>query len=412
MIRVERHYIKGSPEIINLCSVSKELYNRCNFFMRQAWFSKQRLPDICILVIKTQDLNCFKNLHNTKTAKQTIRQCLNDWTNFKRALSAYYKNKTKFIRRPKPPCYKNKLAQVIFYNETMRKKSLKLGMLIPTNDCFKINSTKNFKQVVITPKTFGFIVEVQYEIDQLKQKLDKNKVASVDIGLNNLCTITSDQQRPILVNGRIAKSFNQQYNKKPCKKNSRKRYFRIENYFHHVSKFVVDFCIKNNIGKLIIGKNDGWKTGINHGKKNNQNFCYIPFYMLFEKIKYKAEQTGLDVIFTEEAYTSKASFLDHDELYKYEKGVEHTFSGKRKHRGLYVSKEGYALNADVNGSLNIRRKVIPEFVFTGIGDRSLAARPVTINPLKAFGCSAKNGVPKVVNSSNVKTNKIFINGKA
>jgi len=65
----------------------------------------------------------------------------------------------------------------------------------------------------------------------------------------------------------------------------------------------------------------------------------------------------------------------------YEKGVAYTFSGKRKHRGLYISKDGFAVNADVNGSLNIGRKVIPEFL--GIGDRSLAARPVVINPLKA-----------------------------
>lgn len=73
-----------------------------------------------------------------------------------------------------------------------------------------------------------------------------------------------------------------------------------------------------------------------------------------------------------------------DPLPAYEKGVTHTFSGKRTKRGLYVGKDGkdgFAINADVNGSLNIGRKVIPEFL--GIRDRSLAARPVTINPLKA-----------------------------
>jgi putative transposase len=86
-------------------------------------------------------------------------------------------------------------------------------------------------------------------------------------------------------------------------------------------------------------------------------------------------------IFTEEAYTSQASFYDHDPLPEYVVGVKHEFSGTRKYRRLYVSKDGFAVNADVNGSLNIGRKVISEF--SGIGDRSLAARPIVINPLKA-----------------------------
>jgi putative transposase len=192
------------------------------------------------------------------------------------------------------------------------------------------------------------------------------------------------ENRPLLVNGRIIKSVNQWYNKNPSKSRLRKRYFRIENYFHHVSKMIVDLCLKEGIGKIIIGKNNGWKSGINLGKKTNQAFCFVPTYLLLEKIKYKAFAEGIDVIFTEEAYTSKASFFDNDELPKYECGVEREFSGKRKHRGLYISKDGFAVNADVNGSLNIGRKVIPEFCryADSIGDRSLAARPVVVNPLR------------------------------
>jgi IS605 OrfB family transposase len=153
----------------------------------------------------------------------------------------------------------------------------------------------------------------------------------------------------------------------------------LENYFHHVSKFIVNECQKNGIGTIIIGKNDGWKNGINLGKKNNQAFCAVPTYLLLEKIKYKALAVGIEVVFTEESYTSKASFYDNDALPQYGDDAPE-FSGKRKHRGLYVTKDGFAVNADVNGSLNIGRKVIPEFL--GIGDRSLAARPVVVNPLK------------------------------
>lgn len=389
MLLVERHYTKGNAEIVRLCSLSKELYNRANFLMRQAWFSQQhlkykQLPDINILIQEIKDLDCFKQLHNTKTAKQTIRKVLTDWSNFKKALTAYGKDRSKFIRCPKPPHYKKKMAQVIFYNETIfggQSKNKQLTSLTATNNCFSVPYREGYKQVVITPKAFGFVIEVQYESkEQKKAKVNKDKVATIDIGVNTLAAITYGEKRPILVNGRIVKSINQWYNKRPCKTRNRKRYWRLENYFHHVSKFIVDLCVKEGIGRIIIGRNESWKQNVKMRKKNKQNFQYIPFYRLLEKIKYKAAIAGIDVTFTEETYTSKASFYDRDDLPKYDEG-EPILSGTRKHRGLYISKDGFAVNADVNGSLNIGRKVIPEFL--GIGDRSLAARPVVINPLKA-----------------------------
>ena len=185
-----------------------------------------------------------------------------------------------------------------------------------------------------------------------------------------------------MVNGRMAKSFNQCFNKNPSKKRSQKRYFRLENYFHHVSKFLVQNCVRHGIGTLIIGKNDGWKQAMNLGKRTNQNFQYIPFHLLLEKIKYKAEMVGLEVVFTEESYTSKASFLDRDSLPEFKKDEAHAFSGKRIKRGLYRSKNGTTLNADVNGACNIARKVIQnEDSFLRL-DKSLAARPARVNVLK------------------------------
>jgi IS605 OrfB family transposase len=199
--------------------------------------------------------------------------------------------------------------------------------------------------------------------------------------LFNLAAITSDQFSPILVNGRIVKSINQWYNKHPSKRNSRKRHWRLENYFHHVSKMIVELCQKHNCGTIIIGKNDGWKREMNLGKRTNQNFQYVPFYNLMQKIGYKAALAGVKVVFTEEAYTSKASFLDRDPLPAYGE-QEPQFSGKRVKRGLYRAANGRLLNADVNGSANIGRKVIGDGEFLAKLDRSVAATPVAINPLK------------------------------
>ena len=381
MLLVERHEIKGTSEIISLCQTSKELYNKCNYYMRQAWFGGNLMPNIQTLVQLVQAEECFKNLHNTKTAKQTVRKVLTDWSNFKKALNAWKKDKSKFTRMPKPPHYKDKLAQVIFYAETVKKKMLKRGIITPTNECFGIKSSRKFKQVVITPKTFGFVVDVQYE-QNVPNKVKTQGIACVDVGLNNMMTITSDQHSPILVNGRIIKSINQWFNKKLNKHNSRKRYWRLENYFHHASKFIIQNCVKHSIGCIIIGKNNGWKQNLNLGKKTNQNFYYIPFWKLLEKIKYKAAMVGIDMVFTEEAYTSKASFLDHDHIPAYEEGVAPPVLSGTRRKGMYRTFR--PIHADVNGSLNIGRKVIGDKVYETFPDRSIAAMPVRVNPLKVF----------------------------
>lgn len=387
MLLVERHQIQGTPEIVELCRQSKELYNKCNYYMRKQWFSNLQnddwtipLPDINALAQLVHDEPSFKNLHNTKTAKQTVRKVLSDWSNFRKALAAYKKDPSKFAMKPRPPHYKERLAQVIFYNETIKKKPLKQGIITPTNQCFSIKSSRQFKQVVITPKRFGFVVDVQYE-KELPHKLKGKGVCCIDIGLNTLAAITSDQFSPILVNGRIVKSINQWYNKHPSRRNSKKRHWRLENYFHNASKMIVELCVKTGCGTIIIGKNDGWKQEMHLGKKTNQNFQYVPFFNLMQKITYKASVVGIKVVFTEEAYTSKASFLDRDPLPVYGE-AEPQFSGKRVKRGLYRTADGRLLNADVNGSANIGRKVIGNEDTILRLDRSLAARPLAINPLR------------------------------
>lgn len=387
MLLVERHQIQGTPEIVELCKTSKELYNRCNYYMRKQWFSNLQnndwtipLPDINTLSQLVHDEPSFKNLHNTKTAKQTVRKVLSDWSNFRKALAAYKKDPSKFVNKPRPPHYKERLAQVIFYNETIKKKPLKQGIITPTNGCFSIKSSRQFKQVVITPKRFGFVVDVQYE-KELPHKVKGKGVCCIDIGLNTLAAITSDQFSPILVNGRIVKSINQWYNKHPSKTNGKKRHWRLENYFHNTSKLIVELCVKTGCGTIIIGKNDGWKQRMNMRKDVKQQFQYVPFFNLIQKIAYKASIVGIKVVFTEEAYTSKASFLDRDPLPVYGE-TEPVFSGKRVKRGLYRAADGRLLNADVNGSANIGRKVIGDEDLIFRLDRSLAARPLAINPLR------------------------------
>ena len=92
---------------------------------------------------------------------------------------------------------------------------------------------------------------------------------------------------------------------------------------HKTSRYIINHLIESQIGILVIGNNPNWKQDINLGKKNNQNFVQIPFFKLIEQLKYKAKLVGIKVIINEESYTSKASFLDWDDLPVYEKGVKH-----------------------------------------------------------------------------------------
>jgi putative transposase len=204
-----------------------------------------------------------------------------------------------------------------------------------------------------------------------------------------LVTISySDGQNPIIINGKPLKSINQFYNKrkaqfqsklknnktsKKINKLSNKRNNKINDYLHKSSRFLVNQLVSKNISKLIIGYNKQWKQDINIGKRNNQNFVNIPFYKFIFMLKYKCELEGVEVILNEESYTSKCSFLDLEDVRKHEK-----YKGRRTKRGLFISSKNKLINADLNGSYNIMRKVVPNVFTNGIEDVVVHPRLVTI----------------------------------
>ncbi len=229
---------------------------------------------------------------------------------------------------------------------------------------------------------------------------DDKFIASIDLGLNNLVALTSNQPgfTPLLINGRPLKSINQFYNKRKAQlqsqlKGSRKSspriqrltrwiHQKVDNYLHHASRLIVDLFVAQQIGTLVIGKNAQWKSEIDLGKQTNQNFISIPHARMIEMLEYKARLLGIKVIVQEESYTSKSNFLNLDPIPVYghigADGV--VFSGKRIKRGLYKTSVGQLINSDVNGSYNILRKAIPNAFSNGI--ESCVVGPRRVNPLK------------------------------
>ena len=131
---------------------------------------------------------------------------------------------------------------------------------------------------------------------------------------------------------------------------------------HVISKFVADFLDESGCSKVVIGDNKNQKQEIKMGRQNNRKFVQFPHQKLFQMIEYKCRRKGIEVIFREESYTSKASFIDNDFIPEFspENQGKHKFLGKRVKRGIYRTSAGKRINADVNGAYNIMAKHFPE----------------------------------------------------
>jgi putative transposase len=237
----------------------------------------------------------------------------------------------------------------------------------------------DLREVRIIPNGFNYVCEIVYNKEINPEALSSGRMIGIDLGASNLVTIGNNfGAKPIVVKGGVAKGMNHYYNREKTRLQSIydkvgikygnklshlnwKRNNKFRDYFHKISRFIINYVIENNIDIIVIGKNDLWKKKSNIGKRNNQNFTSIPHTKLIEMIQYKAQEVGIEVILQEEAHTSKCSFLDNESLEHHEK-----YMGKRIKRGLFRSVKGILINADVNGALNIMRKAFPNAFANGI----------------------------------------------
>ena len=415
MKHVERHIIKRSnpiwQQIDKLCFLSKNLYNYANYQVRQAFiFDKIYLGynKVYHACKNTPDYQALP----AKVSQQVLRLLEQNWKSFFNAIKVYKIAPEKFKARPKLPGYKDKKKGrnlLVYTIQAISKPWLKKGIVkLSGVDILIPTKMENIHQARVIPKTGQYVIEVVYEKKSSYTVQNPNAVASIDIGVNNLCALTSNQLGfiPILINGRPLKSLNQLYNKTKAKLQSllpshqsssnriqqltAKRNNQVNNYLHKASRWIINHLDQHGIGKLIIGKNEGWKQSVNLGKKVNQSFTIIPHARLIEMLIYKGQLQGIEVIVTEESYTSRASFLSLDPIPSYgdDNAREIKFSGYRESRGMYKERgKKTRINSDISGSYNIMRKVIPE-IFNGRGiggvvlkdTASHIVRPVRITP--------------------------------
>ena len=327
------------------------------------------------------------------TAQKVIRQVIESWTGYFNANKEYKVCPDKFTGKPKIPKYHKKGGYnvAVISNDPVKIKD---GILsLPACD-IKIDVSKMLENIKSDYDLTLLNIKIKIEYGKVFLKLtfeerisgkavksnikkDNKRYAAIDLGINNLATIVNNiGNSPILIKGGYIKAYNRNVNKKVANLQStlktindsynskrinrlwEKRDIFFKNEFGRISNQIIKYLIDNNINTLIIGKNDNWKQNVNLGKTNNQNFAYIPFEKLIFQLEYKCAANGIKFIEVEESYTSKASFLDNDKIPVYDKNdkTECKFSGTRIKRGLYKTKKGILINADVNGACNILKK--------------------------------------------------------
>jgi len=392
MLLTESHIVNQSKELDVLTFKCKNLYNKANYTLRQEFISTGKYISKFDMFTLMKDVEEYKSLP-VRISRGVLRTLDANWQSFFSCIKKWKENKSLFKGKPNLPKYlpKNGKFTALFYDTAILKpkdnkiglSTLKLRIPVQTNN-------KIVEVQVIPTKTNKYKINVIYDYKEEKLKNDNKQYCSVDLGLNNLMTITSNKNglQPCVVNGRTLKSINQFYNKTKAKYQSElpkdiktskriqkltfKRNCKVKDYLHKASNYLIKYCLNNELNTIIIGYNELWKQEINIGRVNNQNFVNIPYYSLIEMLKYKCEKYGLIFKTHEESYTSKCSFLDNEDITKHDE-----YLGKRIKRGLFKSKKGIIINADVNASYNILRKVIPNVFANGI--EGVAVHPYRVN---------------------------------
>ena len=375
-------------EILQMMKDARWIYDQALYYQRQKFFETRKegkiktfsFKELYHIVSQTDE---YKSMRLDSVSKSgALRQLFSNWNGYIRSVMQYKKHPEKFLKRPKLPNYicrrsEFNLVQIDktrFCSKGCRKNEIRLPK---SNVKIAIPERIERKSIrEITIKYYHGKIKVGIVFDEYGEKIkydcDKNLSVGVDIGLNNLMAITSnDKSFSYVVNGRPLKSINQFYNKQKsfmrsnldkCNKKSKiskrlkkleiKRTEKISHYLHCVSKQIIELCVSHGVSKIIIGHNKSWKQNINLGKQTNQNFVSVPFNRLISQIVDKARKyEGLEVKIVEESYTSKADHLSLEKMTH-----QDCHKGKRIKRGLFKSSCGKIINADINGAVGILRK--------------------------------------------------------
>jgi putative transposase len=398
---VERHVIKQTDPrfaaIDTAAFASKNLYNAANYLVRQSFIGNGVYFDYHEMHRRMKDHEAYQALP-AEVAQWVLRILDKNWQSFFAAMAAWQAGPSRFLGRPRLPGYKDKQngrCLLVYTIQALSLPALRQGLIVPSMLGITVQTKQqNIQQARIVPRQGFYVVEVIYEQASIQAAVDPALYAGCDLGIDNLAALTSTKAgfMPRVVNGRPVKSINQYHNKRRAELQSRlgeahtsrrlerlnaKRTRRIDHELHTASRRIINLLLTEGVGTLVIAKNPQWKQEVNLARRTNQHFVAIPHGRFIAMLTYKAQLVGIQVIVTEESYTSKASFLDADPLPFYDATrLVPAFSGRRVKRGLYRAADGTPINADVNGAYNIIRKAALEAFARG--SRGCVVHPVRL----------------------------------
>lgn len=402
--RVEKQRLKKSSPFFDMitefCHLSKNLYNHANYIIRNEFIKNDkwiRYKELDQILKNDKEYPDYHNMPTAQSAQQTLRLLDKNWISFFESIKDWKKHKDRYLGRPKLPRYKKKdgTSILILTNQNAKLKPDGMIHLPKSFGDMKIHPSfinrKNyvsFQQVRFIPHQHTIEIELVYTIEVPDNNIPGNRFIGIDIGIDNLATVCNNfGAEAIIINGKPVKSYNQYYNKqishyrtlaKRCNDQdytrrmstlTEKRNRKIEDYLHKASRIVIDYCQKHGVSKIVIGNNPEWKQNSNMSKVTNQHFVQIPHKRFIEMLQYKAQENGIEVILTEESYTSGTSFIDQEEP------VKSQYNKKRRiSRGMFLSNQGLLINADLNGAYQILKKVFPIK-----WDRGCVLHPMVVN---------------------------------
>lgn len=387
--------------LTSLCKASKNLYNFGLYQTRQHLFLNNaflKYPENYHLCKDNENYRFMQSASAQQTLKFVERNMRSFYALKKLAdkgkvdppsLPKYLKKEEYFMVAFPKNAFSFKENKIELGTSREQGKGNKLSFIIPE----PIRKIKHkIQEIHILPAWQGKFFRIKYIYEETSQQLQLNpdRVLGIDLGLDNFATLVGSDGTATIISGKYIKSYNRWFNKEKAKIQSQKDLQGYKHYTaneirlstkrnHVINEFlnqsvnlIIKHCINNNIGTVIIGDFEGAKDGINHGRKNNQNFVSIPYYKFKAKLDSKCQQFSIQYKSVSESYTSKCDALSFESVKKQE-----SYLGTRKKRGLFQSYTGTLINADVNGALNIIRKVSGDSPVKEIISSGRVNRPVT-----------------------------------
>ena len=363
------------------------------------WFLPYNTLDA---IFKFTDNPVYKRM-NSQVNQNAIRKVIAAWEGYFESLKQYRINPAGYTGKPKIPGYKNTEESTAWFSKQVAKLKEEDGkyylQFVNQKEKLCIGKASIYKglqyvKTEIKPVYGRYCLLVTFDdkVKAVEPPVNPERILGLDPGVSNFLGAANNFGAvPFVIKGGAVKSVNQRFNKRrsalmsaltkgsdsqhsvkyseQLNALSKKRDSFMRDYFYKCAWYICRYAQAAGVEVIVMGHNEGQKQEIDIKDNANQNFVSIPYTKFITILKTVASKCGIAVVIREESYTSQASLLDMDDIPTYKKGENkrYTFSGKRIHRGLYRSKNGTLLNADINGAANILRKEYPN-AFDGIKD--------------------------------------------